>query len=168
MEAVSPAAIAFADFDAEVSLEYDNAASIALNSDYWRVTQAFRYYFDDPSENTYVEIPVGYLTDGASVPRFFWDLLPPLGSYGQAAVLHDFLCENLYQIKNGEKTPITRTQADDALKDAMVALDVPRWKRNVIFIAVAVYVKLADIKGVDIAAGKAAYMAAHPGLPSVP
>ena len=158
----------FYDFDAETSLEYDDAASTALGHDYWRVTQNFRYYFDDPTHNTYVEVPVGYLTDGASVPRFFWDLLPPWGSYGQAAVLHDFLCENLYCMKDNVKTALTRVQADDALKDAMVALNVPRWKRNVIFLSVAIYVKVCRIKGTVIASGKAAYMASNPNLPTVP
>lgn len=172
MGSTTTAAVPFEDFNAEVSLEYDEAASNYCSHDYWRTAVAFRYYFDDPSLETYVEVPANYLTDGASVPRPFWDLLPPQGAYGQAAVLHDYLCEHLTQVKNGQTVTITRKQADDAFKDACVALGVPRWKRNVMFIFVAAYAWVLNIKGVEIDAKKAAYLAAYPDatatLPDVP
>ena len=38
-----------------------------------------------------IVVPAGYLSDFASVPRFFWRILPPSGWYRWAAVLHDFL-----------------------------------------------------------------------------
>lgn len=149
---------AFEDFDATMAMAYDEAASNFCHHDYWAVTEGFRYYFDDASKTTYVDVPVGYLSDGASVPRLFWWLLPPQGDYGQAAVLHDYLCEHLTQVKHGVTVPITRVQADDALRDAMVALGVPRWKRNVMFIAVAVYAKVLRISQPDIDKNKAAYL----------
>ncbi len=37
------------------------------------------------------EVPVGFVTDMASVPRAFWTLWPPVGVYSLAAVLHDYL-----------------------------------------------------------------------------
>lgn len=40
-------------------------------------------------------IPDGFKTDLASVPRIFWALLPPDGTYERAAVLHDFGCASL-------------------------------------------------------------------------
>ena len=37
-------------------------------------------------------IPAGFITDGASVPRIFWSVCPPMsGPFGEAAVVHDFL-----------------------------------------------------------------------------
>jgi hypothetical protein len=164
--------VAFEDFSALLSMDYDEEASNFCHHDYWQVTQAFRYYFGDKTEATYVDVPVGYLSDGASVPRFLWWLLPPQGDYGQAAVLHDYLCEHLTQTKNGQTVAITRVQADDALRNAMRDLGVPSWKRNVMFIAVAVYVKVCRIKGVDIDSKKAAYLAEYGSatatLPDVP
>lgn len=162
MEAVPSAAVPFEDFNAEVSLEYDEAASNYCSRDYWRTTVPFRYYFNDHTLQTYVEVPANYLTDGASVPRIFWNLLPPQGAYGQAAVLHDWLCEHLTIMKNGQPTSITRKEADVAFKDACIALGVPRWKRNVMFIAVAVYSWVFNIKGVEINSKKAAYLAEYP------
>lgn len=40
-------------------------------------------------------IPDGFRTDLATVPRIFWAMLPPSGTYEKAAVLHDFGCVQL-------------------------------------------------------------------------
>lgn len=49
------------------------------------------------------EIPQGFITDFASVPRSLWNVLPPLGKHNRAALLHDYL----YDHRIG-----TRKQAD--------------------------------------------------------
>ena len=36
-------------------------------------------------------VPAGFITDGASVPRMFWSLLPPVDAYFPAAAVHDYL-----------------------------------------------------------------------------
>ena len=39
--------------------------------------------------------PAGSIVNGASVPRFFWRLFPPLtGRYREASILHDVYCVN--------------------------------------------------------------------------
>lgn len=38
-----------------------------------------------------ITVPAGYRCDFASVPRFLWWWLPPLGYYSAAALLHDYL-----------------------------------------------------------------------------
>jgi hypothetical protein len=38
-----------------------------------------------------VSVPVGFVTDFASIPRVFWTLLPPDGEYTYPAILHDYL-----------------------------------------------------------------------------
>lgn len=38
-----------------------------------------------------VSVPVGFVTDFASIPRIFWSLLPPDGIYAYAAIIHDYL-----------------------------------------------------------------------------
>jgi hypothetical protein len=42
-----------------------------------------------------IVIPPGMTTDLASVPRLFWSLMPPNGTYENAAVVHDELCVRL-------------------------------------------------------------------------
>lgn len=140
----------FTDFSAPASVQYDEQVSKETGKDYWRVTEAFKFYMDDPTEEKWVLIPAGYLTDGATVPRIFWELLPPWGAYGQAAIVHDWLCEHLTVEIKGVVTPITRAQADKAFKQGMIALDVPSWKRNIMYIAVRVYAKLKGISGPTI------------------
>jgi Protein of unknown function (DUF1353) len=38
-----------------------------------------------------VIVPLGFVTDLASVPRIFWSLLPRTGRYALAAIVHDYL-----------------------------------------------------------------------------
>jgi hypothetical protein len=38
-----------------------------------------------------VTVPVGFVTDFASIPRVFWSLLRPDGVYTYPAIVHDFL-----------------------------------------------------------------------------
>ena len=38
-----------------------------------------------------VRVPIGFVTDFASIPRVFWSLLRPDGTYSYAAVIHDYL-----------------------------------------------------------------------------
>ena len=37
------------------------------------------------------EIPAGFVTDLASIPRVFWQVLPRDGEYAYAAIIHDYL-----------------------------------------------------------------------------
>ncbi|MGY8632556.1 DUF1353 domain-containing protein [Bradyrhizobium sp. 14AA] len=47
----------------------------------------------NPGQEQYkaVTVPVGFVTDFASIPRAFWSLLRPDGIYAYAAVIHDWL-----------------------------------------------------------------------------
>ena len=36
-------------------------------------------------------VPLGFLSDGASVPRLFWVFFPPTGKYLRACIIHDYL-----------------------------------------------------------------------------
>lgn len=72
-------------------------------------------------------VQAGFKTDLASIPRPLWAVLPPLGKYDAAAVVHDFLYKN-----NG----VTRKQADDVLLEAMVVLGVRPTQRWAIYAGV--------------------------------
>jgi hypothetical protein len=138
------AATPFTKFSAELNTQYDAAASKTLGYDVWRVTKAFKYYVGDIADDCWVYVPAGYLTDGASVPQLLWNLLPPWGAYGQAAVVHDILCETLIVHKGGQAQQITRAKADSIFKEAMTVLGVPAWKRNVMYIAVRTFATVTN------------------------
>lgn len=38
-----------------------------------------------------VTVPQGFVSDLATIPNYFWWVLPPTGRYGHAAILHDWL-----------------------------------------------------------------------------
>lgn len=77
-----------------------------------------------------VEVPAGYITDLASVPRIFWRILPPFGEYSSASIVHDYLCEH------GSWTGCPRWLADAIFYQIMVEHGVPYWKRLVMWAAV--------------------------------
>lgn len=67
-------------------------------------------------------VPGDFVTDFASVPRFWWRWVPPAGDYAAAAVVHDWL----YRTAG---VGVTRFMADALFRDLMAALEVPTWKR---------------------------------------
>ena len=133
-------------FTAHLDIRYDAQASKILGADHWRVITPFRYYLGSKYSEQWVTVPAGYLTDGASVPQLLWNLIPPWGSYGQAAVVHDLLCEYLAIVVAGELVSITRERCDEIFYESMGVLGVPEWKRLAIYQGVSMYRKLARIE----------------------
>lgn len=79
-----------------------------------------------------VKVPAGFHTDLASTPRIFWNIFPPFGKYEQAAIVHDFL----YHFGIG-----TKKEADIKFLHGMKLLQVPFWKRRLMFRAVRLFGK---------------------------
>ena len=129
----------FVRFTANPLIYYDNHASDVLGGDYYRVAESFRYYLGEEYGNQWVFIPAGMLTDLASIPRIVWNLLPPSGRYGPAAIVHDRLCNTLQVTQDGKLINITRAQADQILGEAMEVLEVPWIKRVTISGAVRLH-----------------------------
>lgn len=74
-------------------------------------------------------VPVGFKTDLASIPRILWNILPPIGNYDRAAVLHDFLYNT-----GGMK----RKDADSVLREAMDVAGVSHFIRWTIYSGVRI------------------------------
>lgn len=75
-------------------------------------------------------IPEGFVTDFASVPRCLWWLLPPMGRYGKAALLHDWL----YSVRT-----TSRKEADEIFLDAMLMMGVRKLIALAMFVAVRLF-----------------------------
>jgi hypothetical protein len=108
-------------FRDELWLEYIDGGA-------WRLVAAFGYCAADATE---IRVPVGFVTDFASIPRALWSLLPPTGRYGKAAVIHDWLYS--HRIVDDGITPalvahgarlVDRAEADRVFQEAMRALGV--------------------------------------------
>lgn len=96
-----------------------------------RLLTGFSYEVGVEGSGETIDVPAGFVTDFASVPWGFWNLEPPLGDAGKAAVIHDYL----YASK-GLGGRYTRAQADGIFRQALAVLGVPLWKRSLLWAAV--------------------------------
>lgn len=103
-------------------------AGMRGDSRVFRLERRFRYV----SSYGVITVPEGTETDGASIPRVFWNILAPFGEYFGAAVVHDFL----YSPENFE---FTRAESDLIFKEAMFNIGVPWPKRDLIYRAVRMF-----------------------------
>ena len=99
-----------------------------LGNDKWQLTKVLIY---ETLSGNLIIVPQGFISNGASIPRFFWRLIgsPWSGKYGRAAVVHDYMCF-------AEKVP--RKQADKIFLEIMQELGVSWWRRGVMYWAVRV------------------------------
>lgn len=141
-------------FNSQLELIYSGKASCDLGTDYWVVNKEFTCTFDSFGFQT-VTIPKGFLTDGASVPRLFWIFFPRWSIYGQAACVHDFLCEYLLIKERGVIKKITRKECDLLFLKLMKDGGVSRLKRNLMYAGVALYRKLSIVRDPSITVKKA-------------
>ena len=91
----------------------------------FRLTSQFRYLSSFGS----IYVPPFFETDGASIPRCFWNILSPHGDYFYAAVVHDFLYSKF-------NTEFHKDEADLIFKEAMFNVGVPWYRRETIYQAV--------------------------------
>lgn len=113
----------------------------------FELTEPFQYWtlIDAPADTVrWIDVPCGYRTDFASVPRIFWPLFPPVGRVGKAAVVHDWLCDE-------SPHSCDHTTAADIFDEAMRVLEVPAWQRRIMVAAVKVFGPRFDMEpGVGI------------------
>lgn len=106
----------------------------------WEVIAPFEYGVGAETSDTKVVVPIGFITDFASVPKVLWNLLPPTGSYGKAAVVHDMLYQHPWvQIPGPVATKsLDRKSCDDIFNEAMGVLQVGKWTRRMVYSGVRV------------------------------
>jgi len=86
-----------------------------------------------------ITAPKGTVTDGASIPRFFWRLIgPPMtGRYRKAAIIHDAgYTGSLVWTQFHKKKTYTRKEVDALFLRLMKALGVSWWRRRLMYWAV--------------------------------
>lgn len=138
--------VTFGNFVTQLGIVYSNHASNVLGKDHWVVKKEFRYHIDG-DKNKVVIVPRGFLTDGATVPRLLWGIIPPWGKYGQAVVLHDYLCEFTGFWNYNQWETIQREDADLIFKSALKELGVNSLTRYLMYGAVSLFTKLVKFRG---------------------
>lgn len=101
----------------------------------WRLEEPLVYEVGELGSGRVIEVPAGFVTDGASVPRLLWSILPTWGSYSRAAVVHDFLLSRLASGAPHPKAP-TRLQADRVFWEAMGVCETPLVLRVLLYVGV--------------------------------
>ena len=96
----------------------------------WRVENGFEYHVGRIGSGFVVQIPSGFETDLASVPKWFQWALPPDGPYAHACIVHDWLYDNAIASK---------AIADIIFYEAMGVLGVKKWLRVLMYGAVGMF-----------------------------
>ncbi|EJJ3958770.1 DUF1353 domain-containing protein [Salmonella enterica subsp. enterica serovar Sandiego] len=91
--------------------------------------EPFEFYLSDDNSDV-IEVPAGFVTDLATIPRIFWTILPPDGKYAKAAIIHDWMYDNALR---------TKKEADLIFLDGMTVLGVLKWKRTIMYWAVRLF-----------------------------
>jgi hypothetical protein len=97
----------------------------------WLLTSPLIYKIGRTGQE--IIVPAGFVTDLASVPRQFCQLLPSTDKYLRA-IVHDFLYWD---------QTCSKSAADKTLLAGMIESRVPKWKQVVVF------------RGVDLGGGRA-------------
>jgi len=94
----------------------------------WCLLEDFSFERGAEGSGLIITVPKLFITDFASVPRAFWNVIPPWGKYGFAAVIHDYLYYD---------QTLPKKDADEILMDGMEVLGVGTVERDIIYEAVS-------------------------------
>ena len=76
-------------------------------------------------------VPMGFITDGGSVPRLMWTLYPPFGSdCDEAYVLHDYI------YAHAEALTMNRGEGDALMREVMDVKGFRKTGRGVLWLGV--------------------------------
>ena len=67
----------------------------------FKIVKEFTYAVGSKDSLDRITVPVGFITDLASIPRIFWRAVPVLGRHIKAAVLHDYLYAKSCRTRKG-------------------------------------------------------------------
>jgi len=100
----------------------------------WIIRSDFGYDVGEEGSKETINVPIGFMTDFASVPRILWGAIPRWGKYGNAAVVHDFMYW---------QQSYPRKRADEILLEGMKVLGVSKILYRTIYYSVRFFGALA-------------------------
>lgn len=142
-----------------VKLIKHEAASEAFGNDLYYTDDHMYFYTTHAGFEVVIYVPAGYLTDGATVPKFLQNYFPVWDTYYQAAVFHDYLCEYLTIYHKDDWSPIqlSRVEADHYFNEIMKLLHVNPVKRKLVNAGVVTYSHFKSIVYPSANTNKRAY-----------
>ena len=109
-----------------------------------RLLEPVDYRVGSAESDEQIMVPAGFETDFASIPWGLWNLFPPLGPWARPAIIHDFLYATRGDGIFGTRKWITRevaysrAEADAIFREAMEVVEVPAWRRAIMYRAVRI------------------------------
>lgn len=100
----------------------------------WVLMRDFGYEVGSLGSGDCIDVPVGFMTDFATVPWFVQWWIPKWGKYGNAAIIHDWLYWDQHR---------SRQKSDDILLQAMGVMEVDVIRKYAIYLAVRLFGGLA-------------------------
>lgn len=85
-----------------------------------------------------ITIPKGFVWDGASVPRWFWSIVPRWGRFSSAALIHDYLYATGGKHKD---LMMTRDEVDNLFYRHMIEDGTAKWRAWIIWFSVHLFGK---------------------------
>lgn len=115
-------------------------ASLDADCIEWRLEADFSYEVGSLSSGKIIIVKQGFITDGASIPRFIQWALPAWAKWSRAAIIHDKLCRDLnetgsFAIPNWGISK-RRKDADDIFLEAMRVSGVSRFVATLLWLGV--------------------------------
>lgn len=101
----------------------------------WILRRTFKFYYKTSLCKVYIRVPIGFITDFATIPRSLYSIFPPIGRYNKAAMMHDYLYDASCHLK------ISRKDCDLFFLQSMEILGVKKWVRYALFLAVRLFGK---------------------------
>lgn len=106
--------------------------NVPLSERPFEVSEGFLFYSKQYGD---INIPVGYRSNFADIPRIFWGVIPPCGRYSKATIIHDWL------IENKDLHSFTYQEINNIFLEAMEVLGVHVITRSTIYWSVSFYWK---------------------------
>lgn len=104
----------------------------------WKIKEPIYYEVGYKDSNKFIIVPAGFITDGASIPFPIKTFLAVWGTYGRAAVIHDYLYSLLRQGVPHEYAK-SRKQADEIFLEAMEVLGTGFFLRYALYYSVRIF-----------------------------
>jgi hypothetical protein len=104
---------------------------------HWQIAEPFEYHVGSIDSTEIIKVPVGFVTDFATIPRILWPIFPPAGKYAKAAVVHDYLTSIKGHLPGGKS--YSKKQVDGIFLEAMGVLGVNIITRHIIWKAVSLF-----------------------------
>jgi len=108
-----------------------------IPANHWWNRAKWKLLEEYTSANNEVNVPVGFVSDGASVPWFFRPWFSPTGNYFGAALVHDYI---LIQDQNWPN-------ANHQFWAELTALGIKTWRKTLLLAAVRLYYRWLHLLG---------------------